>query len=894
MKEVIKIVLIFFISLSFLYSQDSTNTQIQISQEDSLSKELTLREDLPKKEKSSDIDTTIVSYARDSISFDVKTQTMRYRGNSKIEYGQQKIEAEVIELSFERSTINAYGIKDSNEAITGFPQFNDSGEKFAGEKIYYNFKTNKGVISLGETEMDEGFYYGSKIKRISENALFVKDGRYTTCEPPDFHYYFGSPEMKVLVQDKIFLDPIVLYVKDVPVFFIPFGLYFPNQTGRKSGIMVPTFFVSRNRGVVFNELGYYWAASDYWDTRITADIFTKGGYMLNSYTQWNLTNNFRGDLAVEYGRTRFNVDDNWSTNWKFLLNHDQDLTPQDRVSINLDLSSQNYNRETGFTNQEIIQQNIASRASYQKTFNNRSSLSIAYNRDQNIITNEYSQTLPIRYAIPSLRPFKGLKDSPNWVKSSQFSYSLNGQYSDRTDLRVSSIVNEEDQLEVDSTMVFSDSRRIEHRPSFSISPKFGFFTVTPRFSFSANNYFRRTTREFDEEDSVVVDTFEDGLFTEYNYSFSVNTTTKLFGIVDQRRPFLFFLKPELIGVKAFRHTFQPTIGFRYAPDLSNDDYGFYDSYYNPLIDRDIEYSRFQRDGGGLASRRLQQSLTYSDRHMFEMKVAETDSTDENYELLNLNYSFNYNYAADSLKMSDISMGFRTPAIQFLEFNGNARFTLYDEDEIVEFNEFTQQVQTSYNRVNRFLFSEGKGFARMTNLSLNISTNFSSEGISVRSKNDQTEMEQDSTNQDSIDTGGGLGQRFKVGRASDDDFDYFGDSNTGYQPIDVPWNVNLSLNYNYSQPSQNRETRNERIFLNARMNINLTDSWRLSGNAGYDFINNEFRNPMITMMKNIDCQWQLSINWTPIGFNRGFYLRFGIVAPHLRDLQFEQRKNRIFN
>jgi len=73
---------------------------------------------------------------------------------------------------------------------------------FTAKFIRYNFKTQKGTIELGETQLSEGFYFGKQVKRVSPTELNVKDGFYTTCDDPQPHYYFGSPKMKSLLVTK--------------------------------------------------------------------------------------------------------------------------------------------------------------------------------------------------------------------------------------------------------------------------------------------------------------------------------------------------------------------------------------------------------------------------------------------------------------------------------------------------------------------------------------------------------------------------------------------------------------------------------------------------------------------------------------------------------------------
>jgi hypothetical protein len=843
---------------------------------------------------SSGLDSTVTYSANDTIVLNLKTRTVRMRGDAKLNFKNQYLESEVIIMSFDESNLYSEGVKDSLGRIKGFPKFNDKGQEFVGERIIFNFKTSQGTITLGETEMGDGYYYGSKIKKIDATSLFVSDGRYTTCDPPYSYYYFGSPKMKVIFGDRVFLDPLYLYVEDMPVLFLPFGLFFPNKSGRQSGVIIPSFYFSASRGVVFQDFGFYWAASDYWDTQVTTDIFTKGGFMLKNRTRYILRDRFTGNLNVEYGRTRLNPDDSWNKNWRMQFSHSQQMAPGENLNANLNFSSANFNRQTSFNTLELIEQNISSRAEYSKSFDNRSTLSVSYDRNQNIINDSYTQNIPLRYSLPSYTPLRGFTNLPRWTRDTRIGYSVNANYNDSKSIQYQQVRDENSEdpnaFRTDTSLVYRDSRRIEHRPSLSFNPKLGYFSLNPSISFSANNYFRKLTRNFNPEDSTLIDSYEGGFFTEYRYSASIGASTKLYGIADDRRPFLWFVKASWFGVNAIRHTINPSVGWSFSPDQSDADLGFYGYYYDERSQREVRYSRYERDGGGLASSMMQQSLNFSDNQTLEMKIKQKDTLpDKNLELLRLNYSFNYNFAADSLNFSDISVGFRTPAITFMEFSGNANFTLYDEDIIVTENPNTGFVSTRYQRVNRYLHESGKGFMRMNRISFRISTRYSSRGQSFSPTFSQpTDIDTSEQEPDAIQ----LGERFRRGEEQLMFGDIMGEDTPGYTPFSIPWSINLGLNYSYSKPSQDPNSKREEIYLNFNLNFSLTDTWSITSNGGYDFISKELRAPNINISKVLDCDWLLSLNWNPMGFNRGFYLKFGLNVPQLQDLKLEKRSNRL--
>jgi hypothetical protein len=833
-----------------------------------------------KKKSKSGIDSTVVYSAKDSVIFKIKKKSMWLYGNSKLNYKTQKLDAEKVTLDFNESTLSASGTKDTNNKTIGFPKFVDSGEEFVGEKIRYNFKTNKGTITLGETQMNEGFYFAEKIKRVSQDELFGEDGYYTTCDAPHPHYYFGSPKMKVIAKDKVFIDPIIFYVEDMPIFLIPFGLYFPNKAGRQSGLLIPAFFFSKNRGVVFNDFGVYLALSDYYDTKFTTDLYSKGGYIVKNDTRWIVRDKLQGSLSMSYGRTRLTPDDPFSEDYSFVLNHNQAFTPQARIDVGLNFRSQNYNQKTSFNLYDRQTQNMSSRASFSKSFDNGSSFSISYSRDQNIINNDYSQSSPvISFALPNWKPLSSIVSSNSsfsWLKDISFNYSLNAnQFNNRT----TQITSPTDSTR-DTNIVYSHQTKISHSPSISISPKFGYFTIQPSVSLQAANYFRKSTKTYDAKDSTVHNSYQYGFFTEYRYSIGVNLSTRVFGIL---KPTLFGLDNKT-GIVAMRHTYQPSIGFSYTPDQSDPSQGFYDTYYDIKQKQTIKYSRYADDGGGLASRYLSKSLSYSDMHSFEIKIKQGDTLpDKNLELLRLNFGTSYNFAADSLKLNDISVSFRSPALTLLNFSGSAQFTPYDDAEVLDTN--GTPIPGRYTKINQFLLSNSKGLARLTNISFEISTSFSSQGVSLSTFGEEKKEEE---KKDSVS----LGERFTRKMEQEDKLaDLFADNSPGYSPITVPWNVNMGLSFSYGrQFSQSPITRN--ISLRASLSFQLTPTWSVDATTIYDFVRKELLSTSFNIRKNLHC-WELLVTWYPTGYSQGFYVKFGIKAPQLNDLKIEKRNSPIY-
>lgn len=812
--------------------------------------------------------------SNDSIHIDFKNNKIRLRGESQIETQGRTLQSEVITLDLNAKTMNAQGIENEEGNLIGFPRLLEDGDEYVGKEIRYNYNTNRGTISMGETAIGEGFYYGEKIKRVSDNEFFIQNGYYTTCDKGHPHYYFGAEEMKMVVGEEFLICPLTLYVEDMPVFTVPFGVFLPLESGRRSGLIVPTFDNSRRRGLVFRDFGFYWAASEYFDAQITADWFTKGGFLLKNRNRWALKDVFTGSVGLEYGLTRQNPDDENVENYRFTFNHSHEITPQDRFVADVNFSSQDFNRNTQFRIQNLTQQNIFSKAFYNHSFDGGSSFSVSFDRNQNIIDDSYSNNFPVTYNMPNQRVMRIADRDVN------FSMSARGVFSERNDVIQRTIEEPDTNYTVDEFR-YSNQKGITFNPSLTYSfPKIYNFTITPSIGFGGNVYFRKLNRSFDEATGETVDNFENGLYADAYWNASVRVQTRLFGVADDRQPFFGFIKPSSLGLKAFRHVLEPSVTFKYDPDFSTDAYSFY-STYRDQEGTEIKYYNFEADRIGTApSSSLSQNLNWGLQNRFEAKIAgEEGKEDTNMELLQFNLSGSYNFTRDTFKHSDISATLRTPSLKYL--NMNTTFTFSPYEQVREYNE--DRDQFVWRDIDQYRISNG-GFLRMERFTLTLSTSLSDQGLNYDPNNDPLNPE---VPEDTLDTRQ-LGVRFSKSGTQGRSPNYYGDSLPGHTPFNLPWALTLNLNYTVNTPNPDLVT--QTLTMNPGLNFTLAETWQFRASTNYDLITGELKAPQVSVNKDLHC-WELSFNWVPTGPNAQFWLRFGIKSSQLSDLFLEKRNNR---
>ncbi|MFN9150354.1 MAG: putative LPS assembly protein LptD [Bacteroidota bacterium] len=802
-------------------------------------------------------DTVVVFTARDTAHLKVSDRSLRLRGSARVDMRDQRLEANVIVINFDQATMRAEGLKDSSGTLTGMPVFRDAGTEYAGRSMTYNFESRKGRVEFGETSIDGGYYYGSAIKRVSEQTAYVDGGCYTTCDAPHPHFYFTSPKMKVVANEKIFLDPLIWYVDDIPIFVLPLGMYFPIERGRRSGIIVPSPVVTADRGIVLQNLGYYFAISDIVDAELTTDLTTKGGFTLFGRGQYVLGDQLRGNAELRFGYTRFAVTDPFTMNFGASIRHTQQMRPNESLVADVFFASQRLLQNTSLNPLDRVQQNARSNVSYQRTFYNGMTFNAGYSRDQNMINGSTTHRPTVSFGIPQVLPFKSLAPAGSWLSEVQFSYRATGTYT-------ASLQRPADT----GAFNVSENSLVEHRPSLTLTPRFGNVQIAPSFSFSENWYFQRQSETIDPVDSTLRVSRQSGFFREYTYGVGVSMSTFLYGLA----------YPKILGIQAIRHTLQPTIGLSYAPDLSDTTLGFYGTYTSPVTGQSITYSRFG-SVGGLASRQTQMLVTGSFLNRVAIKTMQDDSVSKPIELFTLTLSTSYNMAADSLRLAPIFFNLRTPMLDALEFNVTGAFSAYDQ--VLSVDPATGR--PAWRDVSTSIIEAGKGLARLTSLNLQMGSRFSSDGVSPTQSGRSA--------QDTASTSDDLRSRFERRvNTLEQESDIFGDRSPGWSPLAMPWEVSGQILYSLSRP--NPEQTSQSLQAVIRGAVSLTPTTRVGVSGTVDLLSGQLINPVVDVTKQIHC-WYLTLNWVPVGFNRGFFLRFGASAAQLRDLVIPKQSTPLF-
>lgn len=172
------------------------------------------------KQSKSALKSKVIYNALDSVRFDVSNQKMYLYGNGVVKYENMELKADYIEFDMSKNIAFSRGKRDTSGKVVldttgmpiGDPIFNDGGKSFDAKELTYNFQTKKGKIKDVLTKEGEGYIHAKDAKKDSGDVYFIKNGKYTTCDLENPHFYLKATKLKVIPKDKIICGPTYLAI----------------------------------------------------------------------------------------------------------------------------------------------------------------------------------------------------------------------------------------------------------------------------------------------------------------------------------------------------------------------------------------------------------------------------------------------------------------------------------------------------------------------------------------------------------------------------------------------------------------------------------------------------------------------------------------------------------
>jgi len=800
--------------------------------------------------------------ANDSIIFDIQDQKAFLYGNAEITYEKTNLKAAYIEIDFSSSTLYATFLLDSLKKEIGAPVFTEGEQSFTSREMHYNFDTKKGLIKGVMTKQGEGYIHGTTVKRLPDEVVNIKSGSYTTCDLPHPHFEMRFNKAKIIPDNKVVTGPAWMVIEDVPIpLAIPFGL-FPIFRGRTSGIIIPTYGESANRGFFLENGGYYWGISDYFDLTLRGDIYTRGSWAVKPTVNYKKRYKYGGSVNFSYainkfgdlGTPEFRKDRSFAIRWSHYQDPKSMLNSS--FSANVNIVSNSYNVYNPVSTQDFLTNTFQSSISYQKTWAGKYHLTTSLNHSQNINNHTVDLTLPsVMFTIDRFYPLRSRNrvGKIKWYENISVSYAMTAQNN----------ISTTDSLLFKPGTFNLFKNGIRHSIPVSSSVRvLKYFNLTNSFNYTGRWYSQKIEKLWVNDTIItgqdttfghqVNDTIY-GFQAVHEFNFTSSLTTKLYGLIQ-------FKKGPIRGI---RHVLTPSVSLTLRPDFGSEKLGYWKYVYTNSAGTDsTHYSVYANSLYGTPPDGRSGNVFFNLANNLEIKVrSRKDTLTGTKKITLIDYfaiSTSYDLAKDSLQWAPVSMTGRTTLFKVFDIQFAGTWDLY------AINDSTGA------RINTFQWKKNHKLLRFNNTSWDFSL-----GWNISSKAKKTPPPPEPT------TPGGQAELEQILSEPGEFINW-----------NNPWNLHVSYHLRLLRQyaTTTHSVQNSVVqTLSFSGDVNITPKWKIGFMSGYDFENGGLSYTSVSFYRDLHC-WEMRFNWIPIGIQKSWNFSINAKAPLLQEMKLQKKKD----
>lgn len=832
-----------------------------------------------KKTRAVDIDHVVKFSSKDSIVLFGRND-LRFYGESEVSYDNMDLKASSIKMNMDSSVVHAVGVPDSVGELQGKPVFTDPSGEYKSKRMAFNFKTKKGIITDIITEQGDGYLTGGITKKHEDDEYHIKDGRYTTCDNHEHpHFYFQITKAKMRPKKNVITGPAYMVLEDLPLpLAVPFA-FFPFTNKYSSGVLVPTFGEDYNRGFYLKNGGYYFAINQYVDLALTGEIYTRGSWGVSLQSNYAKRYKFSGHLSASFlttvngdkGDRDYSKMKNFSVAWTHTQDSKSNPNMQFSASVNFATSGYSRNNITDYYRNTFTENTKSSTVNWSYNFpNSKWSISATASVSQRSADSTLTVSFPnFTITMAQTSPFKRKRavGAEKWYEKIKISYS--GRF--------------QNTLTAKEKEFFHKSLVKDWRNGFShvvpISATFNVFkyiNITPNITLNDRMYTSKIKQAWDPNSSAVVRDTTYGFYNLFDFNASVSMSTKIYG----------FYKPlKFMGDKLqmVRHVITPTVSFSASPDFGSKFWGYYGNYSyvdNQGKERNVKYPYFQHGIYGQPQSGKSGVISFNIANNLEAKVrSDEDST--GYKKIsiieNLTLSQSYNFAADSLRWSNLNTSILLRITKGFNLNLSATWDVYKYG----LNENGAPV-----RINKLRLFHGGGWGRLASTGTSFSYTFNNDTFKKLFRRGDKKKKDD----DDKKLGNMKDSENKGGKAEGSDVVLRPD---GYMQWSCPWSltINYSINYGYGAFDYNKMEYKGKFTHNLSFNGNIrpTKNWNFSLSGSYNFDTHKIAYMNCSVSREMHC-FVMSASFVPVGPYKSYNFHIAVKSSILSDFKYDKHSS----
>ena len=405
---------------------------------------------------------------------------------------------------------------------------------------------------------------------------------------------------------------------------------------------------------------------------------------------------------------------------------------------------------------------------------------------------------------------------------------------------------------------------------------FKYINITPNITLNDRMYTSKIKQAWDPNSSAVVRDTTYGFYNLFDFNASVSMSTKIYG----------FYKPlKFMGDKLqmVRHVITPTVSFSASPDFGSKFWGYYGNYSyvdNQGKERNVKYPYFQHGIYGQPQSGKSGVISFNIANNLEAKVrSDEDST--GYKKIsiieNLTLSQSYNFAADSLRWSNLNTSILLRITKGFNLNLSATWDVYKYG----LNENGAPV-----RINKLRLFHGGGWGRLASTGTSFSYTFNNDTFKKLFRRGDKKKKDD----DDKKLGNMKDSENKGGQAEGSDVVLRPD---GYMQWSCPWSltINYSINYGYGAFDYNKMEYKGKFTHNLSFNGNIrpTKNWNFSLSGSYNFDTHKIAYMNCSVSREMHC-FVMSASFVPVGPYKSYNFHIAVKSSILSDFKYDKHSS----
>ncbi len=354
-------------------------------------------------------------YAGDTLTLLADTREIVLAGSAMVEREGSTLEADSVRFFQAECRLQA----------AGAPKLFDRATVLVGEGMRYDTCERRGIVARALTSFKqsgvEWFLRGQLAVDSASSRIYAGGSTITSSDLPLPDYHFAAGEIKWVNNTIMVARPAVLYVRDVPVLWMPF-IFQDMRQGRRSGLLVPNFglndLVRPNRGYRrhLTNLGFYAALNDYLDARSSLDWYAGSLVQLNGELRYRWLDRFaQGRLGVSHMWQFGEGGAAGSRSLQVQLSHNQQFDQRTRLSADINYVTRASILQRNAVDPTVATASLVSALNFSKQYA-WGALQLGGNRRQDLSSGLIQQSLPTLSFTP--RPVDlvpGVSWSPSFV-----------------------------------------------------------------------------------------------------------------------------------------------------------------------------------------------------------------------------------------------------------------------------------------------------------------------------------------------------------------------------------------------------------------------------------------------------------------------------------------------